>query len=118
MDVALDDEARHFAEEGRCVWEGSSKGDEGRKGLGEFRGVIRAVSYIPGFVVDNGEEVEGVEAEVHGAARRIEQADLTRVFERGDAGCGPVARATLPARGFFGRWPHYRRRCPARNRRV
>ena len=28
------------------------------------------------------EEVEGVEAEVHGAARRVEQADFARVFER------------------------------------
>jgi hypothetical protein len=37
---------------------------------------------VPGFVVDGLEEVEGVEAEVHGAAGGIEQADFAGVFER------------------------------------
>ena len=44
--------------------------------------MVRAVSDFPSFVVDDGEEVEGVEAEVHGAARRVEQPDFARVFER------------------------------------
>ena len=37
---------------------------------------------IPSFVVDDLEEVEGVEAEVHRAAGGIEHQDLARVFER------------------------------------
>ena len=82
VDVVLDDEAGHFAEERRFVGKGGGEGDEGREGLGGLRGVVRAVGDFPGFVVDDGEEVEGVEAEVHGAARRVEQPDFARVFER------------------------------------
>lgn len=42
----------------------------------------RSDLHFPRFLVDDGEEVEGVEAEVHGAARGVEQPDFARVFER------------------------------------
>lgn len=38
--------------------------------------------HLPGFVVDDLEEIEGVEAEVHRAAGGIEHEDGARVFER------------------------------------
>ena len=37
---------------------------------------------FPGFVVDHLEEIEGVEAEVHGAAGGVEHPDFPWVFKR------------------------------------
>ena len=81
VDVVFDDQARHFAEERRIVCEGSDECDEGREGSSGFRRGIQAVRHFPCLVVDDAEEVKGIQAEVHGPARRVDHADFARVFE-------------------------------------
>ena len=82
VNVVLDDEARHLEEERCFVGEVGGESDEWREGLCGLRRVVQAVRNLPRFVVDDGEEVEGVEAEVHRAASWVEQPDFARVFER------------------------------------
>ena len=60
----------------------TAKDIEGREGGGRLPRFVTAVRDFPGFVVDDLEQVEGVEAEVHRAAGGVEHADVARVFQR------------------------------------
>ena len=57
---------------------------------------------VPGFFVDGLEEVEGVEAEVHGAAGGVEEADLARVFDGAVGDVDGLFEELFLAEGFFG----------------
>ena len=74
MEVVLDDEAGNIGEEGGLVGILNHERHEGREGGGRLLRFVTAVRDFPGFVVDDLEQVEGVEAEVHGAAGRVEHA--------------------------------------------
>ena len=82
VEVVLDDEAGHVAQEGGLVGIGVVQGLHRRaRRLRRFRADVFRREF-PGFVVDDLEQVEGVEAEVHRAAGGIEHPDVARVFER------------------------------------
>ena len=80
MKIVLDDEAGHVLQEGVLASIGGVQGFHPRRAA---QGV-RAELFLqrPRFIVDDLEQVEGVEAEVHRAAGGIEHQDGARVFER------------------------------------
>ena len=88
VDVVLDDEARDVAEV------------VGFFGVGFLEGGVEA--FVPGFFVDRLEEVEGVEAEVHGAAGGVEEADLARVFDGAVRDVDRLFEELFLAEGFLG----------------
>ena len=88
VDVVLDDEARDVAEVVFLFAVGFlESGTE---------------PSVPGFFVDGLEEVEGVEAEVHGAAGGVEEADLARVFDGAVGDVDGLFEELFLAEGFLG----------------
>ena len=87
VDVVLDDQARHVARECRLVFIGLAQWLQGRLGLGGHIERTRAVLLFPGpsFAVDLGKQIEGIQAEVHGAAGWVQQLEGARVTQLG--GC-------------------------------
>ena len=76
----LDDEAGHVLQEGVLAGIGVAQGFHPRRTAQGGRAEL--FLQRPRFVVDDLEQVEGVEAEVHRAAGGIEHEDGARVFER------------------------------------
>ena len=97
VDVVLDDHCGNAAQERPFVVLIDMLNEVENRGCGierftpDYPRVIEVLVYpFPGFLVNGLEEVEGVEAEVHGAAGGVEEADLARVFDGGGGGCGRV----------------------------
>ena len=54
---------------------------------------------VPRFRVDRLEQIEGIQPEVHGAARRVQEADFARVFGWTKRESAPAGAGGLPATG-------------------